>query len=741
MTSFQKPIRGPSQPVLSLAAGPGPEADEDRSSFVPVLLNYWHTAVRWRLVIAAIFGACLLAGLAVTLLMAPLYTARTGIEISREQKNVTNVEGVESEQAGRDLEFYATQYSLLKAESLAKRVARRLNLAKSDDFFRAHGVSAEQLQKVDRTGRESGGSSARERLVMSILLQHVDVQPVRNSRLVDIIYTSRSPEMSALLANTWVEEFIGSTMDRQFSSTADARHFLEGRLEMLKARLEQSERDAVAYASGKNIIPLDEGTDGGTRTPTSRTLASANLEALNEALQRAQADRIVAQSRIAGGSAANSVEVLTNPAITQMRARRAELAAQHSQLMVTFEPEYPAARAVQEQIIALDAAISQETGRVAKSRQQDYQEAVRRERDLEQKVGALKAVLDAQRHDAIQYNIYQRDADTNRQLYDALLQRYKEVGVAGAVGVNNISVVDEASVPTRPSAPNMTFNLALALLAGLSLSVAAVIGLEQIDEGIRRPEDVSELLSVPLLGSVPLVKEDPVAELSDPRSQLFESYFSVRSTLAFATTHGLPRTVALSSARSGEGKSTTAFALADLIGRTGKNVLLVDADLRMPSLHRILNMPNEVGLSNLLAGEDDIAAMIQETGRKGLYLLTSGPLPPSPPELLSSTRLAELLQVFLKDFDHVVIDAPPVLGLADALLIGRTAEGVVFVVEAEKTPRRAIRAALRRLRETGNQIFGATVTKVAAHSGAYGYAYGYRYGYGRKNAPASGEDG
>lgn len=699
----------------------------------PALLRYWQAVVRWRLLIAGIVGACLVVGLVATLLTARQYTARTQIEISREQKNVTNVEGLDSQQEGRDVEFYATQYALLRADSLAERVSRKLNLARSDAFFEAHGVSP--VEPLDDYGRASASIlRKRERQAIALLLKHVDILPIRMSRLVDIKYTSRSPELSASIANAWTREFIGETMDRGFTSTADARRFLERRLAALRTRLEQSEADVVAYASTKNIVTLDTVRDEDGRTFTQRTLATTDLEALNGALASARADRVAAESRARAGSPEYNLEALTNPAIVELRAKRAEAAAEYSKLMVRFDPAYPSARALAEQIKTLDQAIARETNRVAGSRRQTYAEALAREQDLAARVNRLKQELDSQRKDMIQYNIYQREADTNRQLYDALLQRYKEIGVAGTVGASNITIVDAAKVPNLPSSPNMPLNLLLAMLAGVAISALIVLALEQIDDGVRSPEDVRGYLKLPLLGTVPKAGNTPLRELDNPKSHISESYFSVRSTLAFATNHGLPRTLAVTSTREGEGKSTTALALAQVIGRSGKRVLLIDGDLRSPSQHRFLGLGNDAGLSNLLAGEDDLAKTVQATEQRNLSLLSTGPLPPSPAELLSNDRMGELLGAFLKQFEHVVIDAPPVLGLADAPLIGRSVEGLVYVIEAENTPRRAAQGALERLRGVGNRLFGVVITKVdfSRHSYGYGYGYGYGrlYGYG-----------
>lgn len=705
---------------------------QDGSTLPPVLLQYWQIALRWRWVIGGIIAGALILGLVLTLLMSPRYTARAQIEISREQKNVTSVEGLESADSGRDLEFYATQYALLKADSLAQRVSRKLNLVERPAFFAAHGA---EMPGADGSLGDAGANraasrDARQRLAVQLLLANVDIAPIRGSSLVDILYTSRDPALSAEISNAWVQQFIAATMDREFSSTADARRFLEQRLATLRARLEQSERELVTYAAQRDIVQLNTIRNADGDTQMQRTLASADLEALNSALAAARAQRVAAESRATmSGGAGASPEALSNPAINSLRQRRAEAAAEYAKLLIQFEPGYPAARALKSEMDALDVAINRETERVSGSRTKAFSEALQQERDLEAQVNALKARLDRQQRDSIQLNIYQREADTNRQLYDALLQRYKEIGVAGTVGASNIAVVDVAQVPTNPSAPNLMLNLALALLAGTVAAAAVTVGLEQIDEGIRHPSDVRQKLGLPLLGNVPMATGDPVDELADPKSHLAEAYFSTRSTLAFATSHGLPRSFTVTSTRSGEGKSTSAFALAATIGRTGKSVLLVDGDMRSPSVHKFLGVENGAGLSNLLTGDDEFGRLVLPTGFKGLSAMVAGPAPPSAAELLSTDRMHLIIQRLLSDFDHVVIDSPPVLGLTDAPLLGRAVEGCVFVIEAEGAAVRAIRSSLDRMRMVDNHIYGAIVTKIDQRQHGYGYGYGYGYGH------------
>lgn len=698
----------------------------------PALLQNWQVVLRWKWIIISIVIAALGVGVLATLLMTPKYTATTRVEISREQKNITKVDGVDPTDARQDLEFYETQYSLLKARSLAERVVRDLRLAASDDFFAAHGVDSE----VDR-GSAVERQKYREKIATDLLLKNISISPIRQSSLVDVSYTSASPSLAADVANSWVRQFIQSNIDRRFESTADARKFLEGRLSDLRAKVEHSEREAVNFANDRNIVMLDRGVNPDA-TPGTRTLASADLEALNDALAKATAERLAAESQAREQDAQGAApEAITNPAIAVMRQRRAEAAADYAKMLAQFEPEYPAAKALADQVQALDGSIVREVRRVGESRRLIYQQALQRERLLQDAVSQLKVNLARQQQNSIQYNIYQREADTNRQLFNSLLQRYKEIGVAG-VSANNVSVVDPARVPDRPTSPNIILNLALALLTGMGVAAAVTFVANQIDESIHEPSQVANALRIPLLGSVPDVDgENPHTMLSDVKSAVSEAYLTARSNLSFLTDHGIPRSFMITSTRAAEGKSTSCFALAVMLGRSGKRVVLVDADMRSPSVHLFADVSGSTGLSNVLTGDSHLENHLRETAFPGLTVLPAGPIPPSAAELLSGDRIVTLVTELTQRFDYVVIDAPPILGLADAPLLSRAVEGCVFVVQADGVAIRGIQSALNRLRSVNAHVFGTVLTKVKAGQVGYGYGYDYGYGYGREDKAAS----
>ena len=702
----------------------------------PLIRQYLRIAMRRKWVILGAIAGCVLLGVIVSLLMTPQYTAAATIEISREADQVTEFEGVEREVAAADQEFYQTQYGLLRARSLAERVATQLKLVDDVTFFEMFdGPTSDPAFELRNGQYVASGRDERLREAAEILLEQVSIEPTRLSRLVDIGFTSPDPAFSARVANAWAESFIETNLERKSQSTSYGREQLQEQLAEYKDRLDESQRQLVAYASNQEIINLPAQTGGDGTTTQERSILVDNLANLNAELSDATADRIAAEARFrqAGGSGA-SVEALQNQAINNLRQRRAELSAEYEQLMVQFQPEYPAARALESQISELDSAISREEARVSGSLQSNYRAALQEEQALENQVERLKSEFLDLRRRSIQYNIFQQEVDTNRALYDGLLQRFKEIGVAGGVGVNNVSIVDLANVPELPSSPNLLLNILISILAGAGIGAALAFVLEQLDEAIDDPTELERRLGLPLLGSVPNVDEESPAEaLGDPKSDLFDAYLAVQTNLGFTTDHGVPRSFAVTSTRPAEGKSTTALALATTLSRANRKVILVDGDLRSPSVHQLGGVGHERGLSNFLSGDDDVSSMTFVMPDLEFVAMSSGPIPPNAAELLVGDRLSILIDRLLEEYDHVVIDSPPVLGLADAPLIANRVEGIVYAVESHGTKLSTVETALNRLKSVKARVLGGVLTKFEPRK-AHGYDYDYGYSYGRELA-------
>jgi polysaccharide biosynthesis transport protein len=684
---------------------------------------------RWLVLGATLLG--LLAALYITFTTTPLYRATATLEILREASKVVDLKDTQPTSAVGQQEFYQTQYGLLRSRALAEQVVRKLRLDENDTFLYGYTGNAPATAAGDRAGQ-------RKQLVeraTSILQKNLTIVPTRNSGLVGVSFSSPDAELSRRVANAVAENYIESNLARRFDASAYARKFLEERIAQVRGKLEESERALVAYASRERIVTLDAAApaDNEGRAQRGQSLAAADLSALNTALANAKAERIAAEARFAqarrGGGLAMS-EAGQDSVISAMKAQRAQISAEYERSLAKFKPDYPTMVALRQQIRELDRQIGGQAGSIVGTVRSEYQAALQREQTLQRQVSGLKDnVLDLRRR-SIQYDIYQRDADTNRILYDGLLQRYKEIGIAGGVGTNNASIVDPAIAPGAPFTPRTLPNLLVGLLAGLLLGAAIAFLMEQLDESIVAPHDLERKLGVPLLGSIPRVADDENAldMLSDRKSPVSEAYLSVQTSLRFATDHGTPRSLLLTSSKASEGKSTSSISLARNFASLGKSVVLVDGDMRNPSIHRLFGLKNNSGLSDALAGSGDFKSLMhpQEDGK--LTVITAGPIPPNPAELLAGPRLREFVARLLETYDHVIIDGPPIMGLADAPLISTSVEGTVFVIAAIETRARAARVALRRLIDVQAHIVGAILTKFNAKQ--VGYDYGYSYDYG-----------
>ena len=695
--------------------------------YLQILMKHW-------LVVLAAVLVSLAGGVAVTLLTKPVYTAAVTLQIDKEAPKVLEGESLQPREQGNYEEFFQTQYGLLKSRSLAARTVDAAGLASDPAVLKAYGYEPSQ----------AGSTAVREGLT-GIVQGGLAVTPVQRSRLVSVSFSSPEPALSARVANAISENFIQSNLDRRFESSAYARQFLEQRLAQTRVKLEVSERQLVAYAQNQQIINLPAGGGAeGADSPAMQSLAATNLQTSNAALSAARAERVRAEERwrrATGASAAGLTEVLQNGTVQSLRQTRAQLESEYQQKLQVYKPEYSEMLALRARINEIDRQIGMEINNVRNSLRNQYEVALAQERSFAREVGGLKSSVLDLRGRSIQYDILQREVDTNRSLYEGLLQRYKEIGVVGGLSTNNVSIVDQAQPPGAPSEPEPVKNMLAALMVGLLAGIGLAFLLETIDESISAPADVETKLGLPLLGAIPKLERGvtPMEALGDIRSGFAEAYYSVQTALQFSTEHGVPRTMVVVSARPSEGKSTSATAIARYLARLGSRVLLVDGDLRNPSLHRLMDADSSAGLSNFLSSGGTLRELIQVTDTPNLSFMPSGPAPPSPAELMAGPRVPELLREAREIFDIVVIDGPPVMGLADAPLLASRVEGTVMVVEAGGAGRNVVRTAISRLRMGNARLLGVILTKYEARkAGSYGYGYGYGYGqefdYGVKPA-------
>lgn len=709
----------PSNFIGALAAPP-----EARESF---LRQYWRIFFKRRLIILAITAACVGLGILIAMLTRLEYAATVTIQVSRESAKVLNIEGVDTEESANpwNQEFYQTQYALLKSRSLSEAVVRDLGL--SDNYLFLAAFDPEAVEEIKKMPRDE-----RLKLATGIVNGNTIVAPVRESSIIDVRFQSPNPAMAATVANSIAENFVQSNLTRRFEAAAYARQFIQNRLNQVRSRLEESERKAVEYAAREGLVKIDTGIEGSQQSLVNRDLAQ-----YSQSLGEARAARVAAEAQYRAGTGGSiAAQSLTNQAVNQLRQQRAALIGELSKVESNFGPEYPAVIALRSQVAELDRQINREQSRIGTNVSQDmlgkYRQALQTEQALEARVNALKSQLQGEQNRSIQYQIILRDVDTNRALYDALLQRFKEVGVAGGIGTNNISIIDRALVPEAPFKPNLVLNIILGLLIGLLIGALTAVMLEQLEEAAVLPDDFHRKLGIPLLGATPKLRATSEVQdaLLEAKSPLSEAYFSILTSIQFSTSHGAPTSMMLTSAQAREGKSTTAMALSQALAAVGARVLLIDADMRNPSMHKLLQRPLQAGLSNLLTGQGEFDKLVQPSNTPNLSVMMAGNIPPNPAELLSSGAVDQIIREATSKFDHVIIDGPPILGLADAPLLTRTVEATVLVVESGRTRATQARHAIDRLLAVRGNVIGAVLSKFDMRNAGYGYGYGYNYNYG-----------
>ncbi|WP_295432157.1 polysaccharide biosynthesis tyrosine autokinase [uncultured Thiodictyon sp.] len=730
------PLQAPSAHSLGPEEEPEGEGLDLRELWQVVLKRRWTIVVVTLIVVATMMTN--------TYLETPIYRADLTLQIDSEDIKVVTIGApVDAATGGQD--YLQTQYELLKSRSLAQRVVEQMGLndrpaaappTPPSWVIQAKRWMAELLARGDTdptVASEAGApdqaaDSARLEGAISGLLGGLTITPVRNSRLVRLSYASPNPVLAAAILNNLAKSYINLNLERRFDSTTYARNFLQERLQQVKAKLEESERELVEFSRREEIISVDQ----------KESIITGNMTAASAALIDASKKRMAAESiyrqmeRTRGQGLA---AVLDSTIIQDLKQTKAKLEAQYQDNLSTYKPAFPAMVQLRSQINQIDATIDQEIDNIRAAITGNYEAARAEEAMLRANLEQMKQEVLSLQGRSIPLNILRREADTNRQLYEGLLQRYKEVGVTAGIGTNNISVVDEAKVPSAPFTPNPRKNGLLALVLGVLGGIGLAFLFEHLDDSFRRPEELEKLLGLPMLGIIPssprLAAEGRAIALvghDDQRSAFAEAYRSVRTALQFSTATGVPRLLTVTSATTGEGKSTTALSLAIQFAQAGKQTLLIEADLRKPSIHVSLRLDNQTGLTNYLAGgEAQPVDITRPTHIPNLFAIPSGPLPPNPAELLASARMVELLCLAAERFDQVIVDSPPLLGLADALIIGNLCQGTLLTVEAGSTPRGYVVGAVKRLRAARIPLLGSILTKLEARAGGYGYYRSYYY--------------
>ena len=673
----------------------------------------WAIVRRNRVILFVTMALCVLAGLIFILMATPDYRATASVEVEDVPAGAAGAGAMQRPNAPGDTEsLMQTQLEVLRSRALAEEVARELALVGGRTFF----------DGMDRKRPEQGAGSLSQRqveqeTVLNLLRDNLDIDLPGKSRVIHISFTSANPVLSARVANSYADSLIRADLKRGFESGVQARRFLLGELDGARQDLERAERDLAVYAArvGGTPAAADGEGEGDAAAPTPQGSVTARLAQLNAFRAQAAAERIAAAKKWESArlsSAETLPEVLGNGAMQQLMAERAEARADLVRQRQFRKDDHPEMREARARLAALDDQAQAMANTIRASLKEQYDVAVHGEKQIASEIKDLERQAQVERGRDVQISIMERSVDTFRLLHDSLLQRYRDMASQAGFQAGRIQPLDRAAVPARPSSPNVGRTMLLASLGGLLLGLLLVALRHMFDDAVTSGETLSERVGLPMLGAVPVTGD---------RAQPQEIFSPIASSLLLASVEGLPRSILVTSAQEGEGKSLTLNALARALAGLGKKVLLVDADMRRPVQHRLFGLVPALGISEVMTGQARVEDAIMETGVAGLSILPCAAIPPNPGELLATPALDALMNHAREAFDTVLIDAPPILGLADAPLLGAKAQATVLVVEWGRNHHGGLRVAVERLRRAGGSIIGGILTK------QQGRAYDYDY--------------
>jgi capsular exopolysaccharide synthesis family protein len=731
--------------------------DEEREPVREIHLSeYWAVVVkRWRTV-AVVVALALVAAVGKTLLSTSLYRATVVINVERDRGAPVDIGG-QQYYDWYNPEFIPTQTRLMRSREIARRAAERLNLVEDPRF----------TPRVSGAARQAGAaeSGAHDPLLAAAARVQggVSTSPIRETNLVELSYVALDPKTAADVANAVAEAYIDWTLEARFHMASQATKFLTAQVEQVKGEIEQKEKELQAYGRQKDIVSVDPSTN----------ITLQKLESLNQDYAKAVADRVAKEARYYELQTAKPdamAESLSGGLVTQLRNELLKLEREYSEKLSVYKPEWPAMQQLRAQIQKGKehlATVVDET--VTKAREQarsELQMAERREESLQTVLRGQKAEAMALNTNAVEYNNLRVEVATKRALLDTLLKRQSETEMTTRLKgtrESSIRIVDRALPPGGRYSPSYRRNGLLGLLLGLAGGLGLAFFLEYLDRSIRSPEQVESVLQLPALGVIPAVGSDAanrygygrlkvrkvVAEkpaVAEPaiellphlhvRSVVAEAYRGFRTSLLLARAGGW-KTLVVTSSLPGEGKTATTVNLAVVLAQLGRRVVVVDADLHRPRVHELFGVSNRVGLVSVLAEGIDLAKVVQPTRIAGVAVVTSGPPSPNPSGLLASEAMEKLLEALKGAFDHVVIDSPPVQAVADALILGNLADGVVLCVKGGATAREVVVRTRDKLSRAGARVLGVLINNLPAPSGGYGGYYPYKgdgtYGYGDTN--------
>jgi len=730
-----------------------------------LLRDYWDIIIRRRWAILATFLVVVVSVAIGTFKQRPVYRAKAIVQIDRESQNVLTFKDLFDIEGEDDL-YLETAYKNLTSRTLARRVIDKLQLDKNPEFADESGKSP--VKAVSKDLNDELWADPRMQEVIDSFLGGLTISPVRRSRWVEIMFDSHDPVLCARVVNAVAVNYVQLNLEVKWDATYKASDMISQQLIGLKVKLEKSEEELQRYAKQNSILLIDE----------KQSITSQKLKQLQEELTKGEADlfqKEAVYNRVKGGDMAAVPGVLEDRLYQDLSARLMDLRRQYAELSAKFTPEYPRVEQVKTQMDEVEAAMERQQQAVARRVADEHKSAQDRARLLREAVAAQTHEFNDIGEKSIQYNILKREVDTNRQLYEGLLQRLKEAGVSAGMKASNIRIVDKGEVPLQPARPRILLNMALALVAGLGLGLSMAFLQEFLDDSLKTPDDVRRQVGLPTLGVIPSIvskgrvgygygygygyghgyghgaaekqkqlggdeggvpqKEVAVApSLSlHMNAAQSEAYRSLRTSILLSTPGKSPRVIVLTSAQPTEGKTKTAVNLSIILAQLGSRVLLVDSDMRRPRISAVLKLPaSSTGLSTCLVGQSSLEESILESPIPNLCVIPCGPIPPNPAELVASGMMKQLLADALKKFDYVILDSPPVLHVTDGRVLAAQGDAVMLIVHGGMTSRTLVNQAKDLLGQVNANVIGVVLNNVDLSASSY---YGrYRYHYYRYHA-------
>jgi polysaccharide biosynthesis transport protein len=742
------------QPLgADLGRGAGPRIYPELLSQESALGEYVRVLVKRKWTVLACLVTIFSVVAIASLKMTPIYEASGSIAINKPDSGLVNFNNSPT----FSVDYYdptemETEVKILQSDLLALQVIKELALDRRPEFG---GKTPPLPSSLDLAPDPLQADSGRTTSLLGSFRGSLRVALAPNTHIIEVHYRSADKDLAATVVNTLMTTYTENNFKSRFDSTMQASDWLSKQLVDLQMKVETSQEKLVHYQKEHEILGIDE----------KQNITTAKLDEVNKALTQAESERMDKES-VYRLVQAGDIETISSAASTldsagggqsgsslldNLRGKEADLKIQAAELNTQFGPAYPKLAQINNQIKEIDAQIVAESKKIAGKIKGQYLAAVQREDMLHDALEKQKQEANKLNESAIEYSLLKRDLDTNRQLYEGLLEKLKEAGVSAGLRSNNFRIVDVARVPTGPIEPNIPRNLSFAFMLGLTSGVGLAFLLEGLDNTVRTTEQAQMISGLPPLGMIPLgsrtareggtakrlviaTSKEAVELITQvrPQSQMAESYRALRTSLLLSNLGAPPKVIMITSALPQEGKTTTSINCAVVLAQKGIRVLLIDADLRRPSIHKTLGMGPRSGLSNVLTGSATLEQAITRSSiLPNLSVLPAGTPPPNPAELLASTNMRDVLDQLRGQYDHIVVDTPPTLSVTDAVVLSPRADAIVLVIRSGQTTKQALRRSRDILTQVNAKVSGVLLNAVDLSSPDYYYYYEYQGKYAR----------